>query len=69
MNNHFFIRRMYTLFLIPVILKISIIKVGVFGPPPPEGRVLGLICRIPKWEKWEYCNTIKIILYNFVNIL
>jgi len=34
-------------------------------PPPPRGVGPGAL-RIPKWEKLEYCNTIKIILYNFV---
>ena len=35
---------------------------GVLGFPPPQGKGPG-DPRIPKWEKLEYCNTIKIILY------
>jgi len=34
------------------------------SPPPPQAEGPG-DQGIPKWEKLEYCNTIKIILYKF----
>ena len=39
---------------------------GFWAPPPPGGGSWDT--RIPKWKKLEYCNTIKIIAYNFVII-
>ena len=46
-----------------------IVVFRVLGSPssPPRGKGPGAP-RIPKWKKLEYCNTIKIILYNFVII-
>ena len=67
---------MYEQFLIPIILKISKINAGVLLPiwgfrapgiPPPLGEGPG-DPRIPKWEKLEYCNAIKIIFYKLVII-
>ena len=40
---------------------------GIPSPPPPWGESPGDI-RITKFEKLEYCYTIKIILYKFVII-
>jgi len=50
--------------------KINVgVLLGFWGPgipllPPPLKGAFG----IPKLEKLEYCNTIKIVLYNFVII-
>ena len=40
---------------------------GSWDPPPPQGEGPG-DPRIPQWEKLEYCNTHKIILYKFLII-
>ena len=40
---------------------------GFHSSPPPSGGG-SWETKYPKWEKLEYCNTIKIVLYKFVNI-
>ena len=66
------------LFLIPIILEISKIKIEVLFPTlcfqgpgipssPPQGEGYKAQ-RIQKWEKLEYWNTVKIIWYIFVII-